>query len=160
MQHIDRRKFIFLIILVAIVKIFFSVIVPLTGDEAYFITTGQHLALGYYEHPPMIWWLAYLFSSFGKCLPPIFVYRLFSVFSTILIGILMFFFLKKHSVEKAYLISSIFLLSPLNLLSVVFVNDIPLVLFVFLSGVFFFYGTENRKARDFVLSGMFPADFY
>ncbi|MCL5408496.1 MAG: glycosyltransferase family 39 protein [Candidatus Omnitrophica bacterium] len=151
-----NKKFILLIIIILLVKIFLSVIVPLTGDEAYFIITGKyHLAWGYYEHPPIIWWLAYLLSGFGRYNPPIFVYRLFSVFSTVLIGIIMFLFLKEYDREKAFLISSIFLLSPLNILAVVFVNDIPLVLFTFLSGLFFFYGIKREKTKYFIWSGIF-----
>ncbi|MCL5674559.1 MAG: glycosyltransferase family 39 protein [Candidatus Omnitrophica bacterium] len=152
----SNKKFILLIAGILLIKIFLSLVVPLTGDEAYFIITGKyHLALGYYEHPPMIWWLAYLFSGFGRYTPAVFIYRLFPVFSTIIIGIIIFFFLKEYDREKAFLISSVFLLSPLNILAVVFVNDIPLVLFTFLSGIFFFYGMKREKTIYFILSGIF-----
>ncbi len=152
----SNKKFIIFIAVILLIKIFLSIIVPLTGDEAYFIITGKyHLAWGYYEHPPMIWWMAYLFSCFGRCTPPVFIYRLFPVLSTIIIGIIMFLFLKEYDREKALLVSSIFLLSPLNILAVIFVNDIPLVLFTFLSGLFFFYGIKKEIRRYFIISGIF-----
>jgi len=33
------------------------ILLPLTGDEAYFITWGSDVSLGYYDHPPVIGWL-------------------------------------------------------------------------------------------------------
>jgi Dolichyl-phosphate-mannose-protein mannosyltransferase len=35
---------------------------PLSGDEAYYWEWSRHLALGYYDHPPMVAWLIALFS--------------------------------------------------------------------------------------------------
>ena len=34
-----------------------SVVVPFTGDEAYFLVWGQQPDIGYYDHPPMVGWL-------------------------------------------------------------------------------------------------------
>ncbi|MFN3234766.1 MAG: ArnT family glycosyltransferase [Gammaproteobacteria bacterium] len=51
--------FILFFIAAFLIKCLLASIVPITGDEAEYIYWGQHLAWGYYDHPPMIaWWLA------------------------------------------------------------------------------------------------------
>ena len=39
---------------------------PLLDDEAYFITWGQSLEGGYYDHPPLIGWITWLLSFVSK----------------------------------------------------------------------------------------------
>ncbi|MCM8785424.1 MAG: glycosyltransferase family 39 protein [Candidatus Omnitrophica bacterium] len=138
-----------------ILKIFFSFFFPLTGDEAYFITTGQKFYLGYYEHPPMIWWLIYLFSFFGRKIHHFFFYRLISVFATTLVAFLIFKLLEKIDKEKSFLVSSLFLLSPIHIFGILITNDTPLFLFTFLSGIFFYRGIKRDKKIDFITSGIF-----
>jgi len=136
-----------------LLKIFLSYFFPLTGDEAYFIITGKFFDLGYYEHPPMIWWIIYIFSLFGKHTLHFFYYRLFSIFTTLVI---VFFIYKLLSKEKnLFLICSLFILSPVYLLSILITNDIPLLLFTFLSGVFFYKGIKEERWPFFVISGIF-----
>ncbi len=48
-------------ILLQMVAIWF---LPVIEDEAYFVSWGDHLSGGYYDHPPMTGWIAYLFSHF------------------------------------------------------------------------------------------------
>ncbi len=38
-------------------RVWLSVALPMTGDEAYFVLWGRHPALGYYDHGPMTGWL-------------------------------------------------------------------------------------------------------
>ena len=41
------------------VRVLLAAWLPMTGDEAYYVTWGRHPALGYYDQPPMTgWWLA------------------------------------------------------------------------------------------------------
>lgn len=138
-----------------IVKLFLSYFFPLTGDEAYFITTGKFFDFGYYEHPPMIWWFIYLFSFFGKYKFHYFFYRLFSVFSTSLVGFLIFKLISRIDKEKGYLIASLFFLSPVHLLGFLITNDTPLFLFTFLSGIFFYTGIKTERKVHFIISGIF-----
>ncbi|MCX7917957.1 MAG: glycosyltransferase family 39 protein, partial [bacterium] len=137
-----------------ILKFFLAYFFPLTGDEAYFITSGKFFDLGYYEHPPLIWWIIYISSFFGRYTFHFFYYRLFSIFTTLLIGYLIFILLKTEE-EKRYLISSFFLLSPVYLLSFLITNDIPLLFFTFLSGIFFYKGIKEERKIDFIISGTF-----
>ncbi|MCF6281389.1 MAG: glycosyltransferase family 39 protein [Candidatus Polarisedimenticolaceae bacterium] len=48
-------------ILLQIIAIWF---LPVIEDEAYFVSWGDHLSGGYYDHPPMTGWIAYLLSYF------------------------------------------------------------------------------------------------
>jgi len=150
----ENRIFNLTIFLTLILKLFLSYFFPLTGDEAYFITTSKNFDLGYYEHPPMIWWLLYFFSFFGKYTFHFFYYRLFSNFTTTLIGILLFKLIKDFDIKRAYLISSLFLLSPLHIFNFLITNDIPLFLFTFLSAFFFYLGIKSDRKIYFSLSGI------
>lgn len=47
-----------LLVGLALFRLAAAALVPLTEDEAYYRLWSQHLALGYYDHPPMIaWWI-------------------------------------------------------------------------------------------------------
>ena len=47
-------------------RLWFSVALPMTGDEAYFVLWGEHPAGGYYHHPPMVGrWLSGLLAFGG-----------------------------------------------------------------------------------------------
>lgn len=41
----------------SLIRLYIAVSVPLLGAEAYYWNWSQHLAWGYYDHPPMIAWL-------------------------------------------------------------------------------------------------------
>lgn len=47
-------------------RMVFAAIIPLTEDEAYYRLWAEHLAFGYFDHPPMTaWWIAAGRSLFG-----------------------------------------------------------------------------------------------
>lgn len=51
------------ILTLTLFRFWFAAALPMTGDEAYFVTWGALPAGGYYDHPPMIgWWLAGLLA--------------------------------------------------------------------------------------------------
>lgn len=51
------------VIALAVFRLWFAAALPMTGDEAYFVTWGALPAGGYYDHPPMVgWWLAALLA--------------------------------------------------------------------------------------------------
>ncbi|MCM8803767.1 MAG: glycosyltransferase family 39 protein [Candidatus Omnitrophica bacterium] len=156
-QQIDNFSNIFKLIFFSTLtfKIFLSYFFPLTGDEAYFISTSKIFNFGYYEHPPIIWWLIYLFSFFGKYTFHFFYYRLFSVFVTTFMSILILKLIGKSDIKKGYLISSLFLISPLSLFNFLITNDIPLLFFTFLSALFFYKGIKYDKKIYFMISGVF-----
>lgn len=56
-----RREWPLVALLVALtaVRLAFAAAIPMTEDESYYAVWAQHLAAGYYDHPPMIaWWIA------------------------------------------------------------------------------------------------------
>jgi hypothetical protein len=48
-----------------LLRISLITLLPLTGDEAYHWEWSRHLALGYYDHPPLVAWLIALFTAIG-----------------------------------------------------------------------------------------------
>lgn len=52
------RKFILLLGTVMLVRVALAAAVPLFSVEAYYWLWGRHLALGYYDHPPMVAWVS------------------------------------------------------------------------------------------------------
>jgi hypothetical protein len=54
-----RRLFWIVLFATGVFKLGTAIVLPLTGDEAYFVTWGRNPALGYYDHGAMTgWWLA------------------------------------------------------------------------------------------------------
>ena len=136
-----------------ILKLALLILLPLTGDEAYFITWGQDVSLGYYDHPPVIGWLIYLLSFISE---HYYFYRLFAFSTSIFVTCLLYRLIYPiKGAEVALLASLVFLLSPLSLLSVILVNDIALLLFG-LTGFYCFSRTlEKDSYPGAILSGVF-----
>src|SRR5215471_12654902 len=126
----NRKLFIRATVLVTLVKLFLSWIVPITGDEAYFIVWGNQFELGYYDHTPMVGWLIYLFSLVSG---NIFFIRLIPNIASLIILWLILRLALKLQREKAYTIGLIFLLSPIHLFNLLIATDTPLLLFSMLS---------------------------
>ncbi|MCX7705279.1 MAG: glycosyltransferase family 39 protein [bacterium] len=148
----NRKLFLWMLPLSTCIRLLLAGIIPITGDEAYFIVWAKHLNYGYYEHPPMIGWIMWLFSFLGD---NIFVYRIFPLFVIPLIALLIVKILSNIDKDKAYLCGSVFLLSPVGILNVLSVNDVPLILFTFLTGLFFYRGMNTKRGLDAMLSGFF-----
>jgi hypothetical protein len=142
------------LILSTIIKIALTLFIPFTGDEAYFFVWGKYPDFGYYDHPPMIGWLIHglLYGGDNR-----FVLRLPTIIFGIIIGWLLYESLKKVDKEKAQLTAALFWISPFNLFNVIITTDTPLILFTFLSGLFFFYGfgAGKRGLFWFLFSGIF-----
>lgn len=137
-----------------ILKIAILVLLPLTGDEAYFIKWGNHLDFGYYDHPPMVGWIIYLMSFVSDS--HIF-FRLFAVVTTfttayVIYKIALLYHVQKH---KALLVSFIFLASPIDVLLVLMTNDVALLFFSSLGTLFLLYSLERRRLSYAILAGLF-----
>ena len=48
------------------IKLVLAYILPMSGDEAYFIVWAQHLDFGYYDHPPMVGWILHVLLYLGN----------------------------------------------------------------------------------------------
>lgn len=131
-------------------KLLFAALLPFTGDEAYFAIWGNYFDWGYYDHPPMVGWLAIFLKSLGDSA---LILRLPAVLITPALALGIFFTLKKLDEEKAYLVGLLFLFSPIYLIEIFHTTDIPLILFSFfsvlalhkaeVSGRFFYYAASG-----------------
>ncbi|WP_324172965.1 glycosyltransferase family 39 protein [Sulfurimonas sp.] len=143
-----------IVFLIFIFKIILLSLVPLTGDEAYFIKWGNTLSMGYYDHPPMVGWLIYLMSFVSD---NYIFYRLFSVVTTFIVTYLIYKIAELYMEQKrAFYIGLLFLASPVDILISLFTNDVALLLFGTLGVFFLLYSFEKEKKILYaLLSGLF-----
>jgi hypothetical protein len=147
-----RRPFLWALFGTLLLKLALSFVLPLTNDEAYYYQHAIQPALGYRDHPPMAAWLLYPFLLLGKTE---WVIRLPAVLSSTLVGAGIYFLLKKYDASKAGATAILYLVSPLNILFVLYTSDTPLVLFSFLSAIFFFKAVRGNGLLSYALSGAF-----
>ncbi|QSZ41681.1 hypothetical protein GJV85_06030 [Sulfurimonas aquatica] len=135
-------------------KLLIIALVPLTGDEAYFIKWATHLSSGYYDHPPMVGWLIYLMSFINES--HIF-FRLFSFFSALIVAFSIVKIAELYiEKKKAIFLGLLFLASPVDILMSLFTNDIPLVLFGTLGTQFLLYSLHKEATIKYaILAGVF-----
>ena len=134
------------------IKLVLACVIPMSGDEAYFIIWAKHLDFGYYDHPPMAGWFIHLMLYLGNSEIMI---RMPAILLSTGIGIGIYRLLKPYDEAKAALIAALFLISPLNILNVLITTDTPLILFVFLSAAALFKALHKDKLRWYALSGVF-----
>ena len=153
MTH-NYNKEIRAVVLIVAFKLLILLLLPLTGDEAYFISWARHLMPGYYDHPPMVGWLIYLMSFVSD---NYLFYRLFSFVTMLAVAYILYRMLTLHVSKEIALLSALALLaSPVDLLVVMITNDIPLLLFGSLGTLFLLYSFETKQwLRYSVLSGIF-----
>ena len=133
------------------IKFVLAWIIPMSGDEAYFIVWAKHPDFGFYDHPPMVGWLLQLMLYLGSSEV---VIRIPAILLSTLIGIGIYQLLKPHDETKATLVAILFLVSPLNILNVLVTTDTPLILFVFLSAATLFKALQKNSLAWFGLSGV------
>lgn len=136
-------------------KLLILLLLPLTGDEAYFIKWADNLSMGYYDHPPMVGWVIYLMSFVADSH---LFFRLFAVVTTFVAAFVIYkiALLYKVDEKKALLSSFIFLASPTDLLLVLMTNDVALLFFSSLGTLFLLYSLEKKEwLRYALLAGIF-----
>lgn len=150
----DMRKIALILGLTFIFKLIVAYALPLTGDEAYFAIWGKFIALGYYDHPPLIGWILYPFIHLSNAA---WVLRLPTIITSSLIGLGIYLFIRPYNINKAFLVSTLFLISPINLFGVFVTTDTPLVFCCFLSGIFLFLALKKDEGDNwwyYLLSGL------
>ncbi len=142
------------VLIISFFKLLILFLIPLTGDEAYFITWGQNLLAGYYDHPPMAGWLIYLMSFLSDS--HIF-YRLFTYASTLIVAYVIYELANLHvKKEQALLVALLFLASPIDVFLILFTNDVSLLLFGSLGTLFLLYSLQKKAwLRYSLLAGLF-----
>lgn len=145
-----QASFRFVLLATLAIKLVLAWIIPMSGDEAYFIVWARHPDFGYYDHPPMIGWLLHVLLYFGSAEV---LLRLPAILLTTLVGIGIYQLLKPHDEAKAALVAMLYLVSPLNVLNVLITNDTVLILFVFLSAATLFKALQKNGMGWYALSG-------
>ena len=138
-----------------IFKIAILLLLPLTGDEAYFIKWADNLSMGYYDHPPMVGWVIHAISFIGDSH---IVFRLFAVVTTFVAAFVIYKIALLYETEKrrAFFTALIFLASPVDLLLILMTNDVALLFFSSLGTLFFLYSLEKKEwLRYSLLAGIF-----
>lgn len=133
-------------------KLVLAALVPLTGDEAYFLLYSRNVDWGgFYDHPPMVGWLLWLMERFGS--HPL-VLRLPAVVTGIVLPLLVYRLLRPLDRQRAELIALLLLYTPIFLVFVFVTTDVGVVLFGFLSLLAVHRGVEDDALRWFVLGGV------
>lgn len=134
------------------VKFVLAWLVPMSGDEAYFLVWAQHPDFGYYDHPPMVGWILWLLLQAGNAEV---LLRLPAILLSSLVGLGIYFLLRPFDQTKATLIAILYLVSPLNVLNVLVTTDTPLILFAFASAAALFRALQRNGTAWYALSGAF-----
>ena len=145
---------------VFVIRLAFAIWIPMTGDEAYFITWGKNLDYGYYDHTPFVGWLLAVFLTISDAT---WWLRLPAILLPLVLAVGIFKILKPRFLDNpqiALWVALTFLVAPVNIINVFITTDTPLILFSFISAWFFYkaiYENEenNSSAINFILCGLF-----
>ena len=126
-----------------ILKIGVAALLPVFGDESYYIYWGLYPAGGYYDLPPMIgWWLSPLASV---SLNPLWI-RMVNLLASVLPAFTLYEWLQPHAgKDRALAASALFFFLPLPFLAVISFPDVPLLVFSFFSAYLFYRAKESRR---------------
>ncbi len=133
------------------IKLLLAWIIPLSGDEAYFVIWAKHLDFGYYDHPPMVGWFLHLMLYLGSSEV---ILRLPAILTSIVIGYGIYRLLKPLDEVKAALVAMLFLVSPVNILNVLVTTDTPLILFAFFSMAALYKALQQDRLLWYAISGV------
>jgi hypothetical protein len=68
-----RRPLLLLLLFATLIRLGFAAALGLGVDESYMVASGRTLSLGYFDHPPASWWLAWAASHIAGTEAPIVV---------------------------------------------------------------------------------------
>ena len=145
------RIFLRSLVVTTIIRAVLAAIVPLTGDEAYFVVWGEYLDYGYYDHTPMAgWWLAAALAL-GKS---VWLMRLPALLTTVAVAWMIWRAARTLDPAKAGWVAAIYLWSPHNVLNFFTTTDTPLILFSALCCVLLFRAVRTDRALEYLLAGL------
>jgi len=151
-----RRAFWAAIAAVLAFRLWLAWWLPLTGDEAYFVTWARAPDLGFYDHPPMVGWiLAALLqvsqSTLVLRLPQVLLPPLVAVGMVALVRALAR--AEPDSERIAYAAALAWLLVPVQVVNVLVTTDTPLVFFSALSMAAFVLAVRRDSALLYAGAG-------
>jgi hypothetical protein len=136
----------------AVLKLVFAAIIPLTGDEAYFVVWGRFPDYGYYDHGAMTGWWVSLTLLAGES---VILLRLPAVIVPLAGALLLRALLRPVDGAKANLAAVLYLFSPVSLYNVILTADTPLLLFALLAGAFAIRAVQRDRLVDWFRAGVF-----
>ena len=149
----SRRAFWVLALLLVGFKLALSVVLPFTGDEAYFYYWGLQPDWGFYDHPPMIgWWLAALLSVSDAE----WWLRLPITLLPLPLAAVAFALARDAGRERshAWLAALVVLLAPTHVWAVFITTDTPLIFFSFLSAAAYVAAVRRESAGWHATAGL------
>jgi 4-amino-4-deoxy-L-arabinose transferase-like glycosyltransferase len=155
-RFIESNKVVIFAFLIATFNIIYNQTIPLYLDEAYYWMWSKHLALSYFDHPPMSAYILYLFSSiFGDS---VFAIRTASISMLLIAGYFIYKLALEIFKEKkiADLALFLYLIIPIIELGMsISTIDSPLTLFW--AGALFFGYKASVQGRwsDYLILGVF-----
>ncbi len=132
----------------------YNTTVPLFGDEAYYWLWSKHLALSYYDHPPMVAYLIKLTTILGTS---VFSVRLMPVICFSVGSVFLYLLAKKLFNERIALLSLIISLAlPATQMGYTLAtDDAPLIMFWVISLYFGYRAITENKTKLYITTGVF-----
>lgn len=151
-SRLSTAQSLFILISVSLlIKVAMALILPITGDEAYFIVWGKHLDYGFYDHPPMVgWWLTALLQFSDH---PLWL-RLPTILGTLLIGWIIYRLVLPRGKSNAVIAAGLYWLAPVHLLAPLITTDTPLIIWSFLSAVAFYKAQRHDRFGWYFTAGV------
>lgn len=151
-----RKILPYVLAVTALARLALATLLPMTGDEAYYVFWGKHLDYGYYDQPPMVGWILWILlkvsdSKVWVRLPAIAV-PLFVAWVLDQLG-------RDRKTGRPSDVGAwaaiLFSLTPVACLVPAITTDIPLIFWVAVS-VWFFDRAErgSRGYRDYAFTGL------
>ncbi|TLX70826.1 glycosyltransferase family 39 protein [Labilibacter sediminis] len=148
------NKLIIGFIAVYILRLIISLSMGIMPQDAYYYFYSEHLALSYFDHPPMI---AYFIKLFTSVLGSSDIVVKLTDFMVTLMSYLSFFYLGKIFIPKERLQNAMLLYGSTILLTVLSMNttpDVPLILFWTLSLITLYKSVFEDKLLYWIISGV------
>ncbi|MBD3670673.1 MAG: glycosyltransferase family 39 protein [Gammaproteobacteria bacterium] len=148
----ENRVLLSLFAIFIVYKLVLFFIIPLTGDEAYLINLGLEPRFAYYDHPQMHPWLVYLFSFVSDSY---IWFRIVGTLMVLAVGLAIYRSgrLLGYEEEPSALVAMAYVLGSSNALSVIFINDITIHLFLAWGIVFFLRFIKQERWQDALITG-------
>ncbi len=157
MLTVARRLFYTAIGLTLLFRFWLAAVMPITGDEAYFIWWGWIPDWGFYDHPPLIgWWLAALLAV-GDAE---WWLRLPQVVQPVFLALTVRWAwprLWPEQAERRDWVALLVLLAPVNVWNVFVTTDTALVYCAVLSGLAWLFAVRDDNPRWYAVAGIFLA---
>ncbi|MFY9329136.1 MAG: glycosyltransferase family 39 protein [Georgfuchsia sp.] len=156
-MNANPRKLLFWALVPLLVfRFWLAVVLPITGDEAYFIWWGKIPDWGFYDHPPMIgWWLA---AQLPLGEAPWWL-RLTSILQPFVLAGVVAYMLPRIWPEidddRRWWAALFTLLAPAAVWNVLITTDTPLIYFSVFSGLAWLRARRDDSHGWYLLAGIF-----